>query len=73
MRAFQILDEEHKSYLTREQLTQYLMHEGGEPFSPEEMDETMMVAVTTDVDKDQEVIYYRNFVKLMLDPEHEIM
>ena len=73
LRAFRVLDEDNKSYLTKDQLTQSLMHEGGEPFSQDEVDETMMVAVATDSDKDKEVIYYKNLVKLMLDPEHEII
>ena len=68
-----MLDEDNKSYLTREQLTQYLMHEGGESFSQEEVDETMMVAVSTDSGKDTEIIHYKNLVKLMLDSEHEIV
>ena len=91
MEAFQVLDEEGKSYLTKEQLTQHLMHGGGERFSQEEVDETMMVAVHVEGNKEEnnkdnneankegnkegnkEVILYKNLVKLMLDPEHEII
>jgi len=68
-----VLDEDNKSYLTKEQLTQYMMLEGGEPFSQDEVDETMMVAVSTDSEKDTEIIHYKTLVKLMLDPEHEIV
>ena len=73
LKAFRVLDEDGKSFLTKDQLSKYLMHEGGEPFSQEEVDETMMVAVATESGKDAEVIYYKNLIKLMLDPEYEII
>ena len=65
MKAFSVLDEDHKSYLTPEDLKKFMMEEG-EPFTQEELDEMLTAAK----DPDRGVILYRDFVTLML-PEQE--
>ena len=61
LKAFGVLDEDKKSYLTSEELKKVLMEEG-EPFSQEEMDEMLQAAV----DPDRGTILYKDFVTLML-------
>ena len=65
MKAFSVLDEDHKSHLTPEDLKRYMTEEG-EPFTQEEMDEMLTAAK----DPDRGVILYRDFITLML-PEQE--
>lgn len=47
LKAFQTLDKENKGYLTKEYLTKAMMEEG-EPFTQEEIDEMMAIAVDPD-------------------------
>ena len=65
LKAFEVLDQDNKSYLSSEDLKKILMEEG-EPFSQEEMDEMLQAAV----DPDKGAVLYKNFVTLML-PEAE--
>ena len=65
LRAFEVLDQDNKAYLTSEELKKVLMEEG-EPFSQEEMDEMLQAAV----DPDRGTVLYKEFVTLML-PEAE--
>lgn len=44
LEAFHILDPENKGYVTKEYLSKVMMEEG-EPFTQEELDEMMAVAV----------------------------
>ena len=61
LRAFEVLDQDKKSYLSSEELKKVLMEEG-EPFSQEEMDEMLQAAV----DPDKGTVLYKDFVTLML-------
>ena len=65
MKAFEVLDEDHVSYLTPNNLKRFLTEEG-EAFTLEEVEEMLTAAV----DQEKGVIYYRDFVTLML-PEQE--
>ena len=65
IKAFQVLDEDHKSHLTPEDLKRFMMEEG-EAFSQEELDEMLTAAK----DPDRGIIFYKDFVTLML-PEQE--
>ena len=65
LKAFEVLDQDKKSYLSSEDLKKVLMEEG-EPFSQEEMDEMLQAAV----DPDKGTVLYKDFVTLML-PEAE--
>lgn len=49
MEAFRVLDPENKGFVTKEYLSK-LMVEEGEPFSQEELDEMMAVAVDGQTD-----------------------
>lgn len=63
LKAFQILDAENKGFITREYLSHVLMEEG-EPFTQEENDEMMAVAV----DPSTNTIPYELFInQLMID------
>ncbi len=66
VKAFTVLDDDHKSHLTPEDLKQFMTEEG-EPFTQEELDEMMTAAM----DPDRGVILYKDFVTLML-PEGEL-
>uniref|UniRef100_A0A803JCU3 EF-hand calcium binding domain 2 n=1 Tax=Xenopus tropicalis TaxID=8364 RepID=A0A803JCU3_XENTR len=56
LRAFEVLDEKKKGYLTREELVKYMTEEG-EPFTQEEMEEMVSAAV----DPEKNVVPYRDF------------
>ena len=60
-KAFETLDQDHKSHLTTDELKK-LMTEDGEPFTAEEMEEMLTAAI----DPDKGVVLYRDFVTLML-------
>ncbi|XP_038671466.1 dynein regulatory complex protein 8 [Scyliorhinus canicula] len=60
LRAFEVLDQTKKGYLTQEELTKYLTEEG-EPFTQEEMEEMLSAAV----DPDKNVILYKDFAAMM--------
>jgi len=62
LKAFKILDTENKSELTTEQL-QKIMTEEGEPFSNEEMEEMLSVAVNTE---DNNIVSYKNYIQHLL-------
>ncbi|CAH3178304.1 unnamed protein product [Porites lobata] len=61
MKAFEVLDQENKGYLTTEELTKY-MSEEGEPFTQEEMEEMLSAAV----DPDKGIVFYKDFVSMMV-------
>ncbi|XP_067900262.1 dynein regulatory complex protein 8 isoform X1 [Heterodontus francisci] len=60
LRAFEVLDQTKKGYLTQEELTKYLTEEG-EPFTQEEMEEMLSAAM----DPDKNVILYKDFAAVM--------
>lgn len=60
-KAFEVLDQDKKRYLTTEELTKY-MTESGEPFTQEEMEEMMSASV----DPDQGVILYKDYIPMMV-------
>ena len=53
-KAFEVLDQDNKGYLTTEELTKYVT-ESGEPFTQEEMEEM----ISASVDPDQGVVFYK--------------
>jgi len=61
MKAFEVLDQENKGYLTTEELTKF-MSEEGEPFTQEEMEEMLSAAV----DPDKGIVFYKDFVAMMV-------
>ena len=60
-KAFEVLDQDNKGYLTTEELTKYVT-ESGEPFTPEEMEEMMSACV----DPDQGVVFYKDYLPMMV-------
>ena len=60
-KAFEVLDQDHKSHLTGEELKKFMTEEG-EQFTTEEMEELLTAAV----DADKGVVYYKDFVTTML-------
>ncbi|XP_035690792.1 dynein regulatory complex protein 8-like isoform X1 [Branchiostoma floridae] len=60
LKAFAVLDQEKKGFLSQEELQKY-MSEEGEPFTQEEMEEMLSAAV----DPDKGVIYYKDFASMM--------
>ena len=65
VKAFATLDENHNSELAADTLRRF-MTEDGEPFSQEEVEEMLKAAT----DPERDVIFYRDFVTLML-PEQD--
>lgn len=61
VKAFEVLDQDHKSYLTCEELKK-VMTEDGEPFTTEEIEELLAAAI----DPDKKVVLYRDFATMML-------
>lgn len=61
LRAFEVLDQDHKSHLTPEELKKLMTNEG-EPFSAEELEEFLTAAMDTE----KGVVQYREFVTMML-------
>jgi len=61
MKAFQLLDTENKSFLTQEQL-QKILTEEGEPFTSEEMEEVLSVAVNTEDNN----VSYKSYIPHLL-------
>jgi Ca2+-binding EF-hand superfamily protein len=60
-KAFEVLDQDNKGYLTTEELTKYVT-ESGEPFTQEEMEEMMSASV----DPDQGVVFYKDYIPMMV-------
>ena len=60
-KAFEVLDQDSKGYLTTEELTKYVT-ESGEPFTQEEMEEMMSASV----DPDQGVVFYKDYIPMMV-------
>ncbi|XP_053389391.1 dynein regulatory complex protein 8-like [Mercenaria mercenaria] len=60
LKAFQVLDNEGKGYLSQEELTKYMTEEG-EPFNQEELEEMLSAAV----DPDKGSIQYKEYVSIM--------
>ncbi|XP_063299278.1 dynein regulatory complex protein 8 [Pelobates fuscus] len=61
LRAFEVLDESKKGYLTRDELVKY-MSEEGEPFTQEEMEEMISAAV----DPDKSIVLYKDYISTMV-------
>ncbi|XP_065838752.1 dynein regulatory complex protein 8-like [Oscarella lobularis] len=62
LKAFSVLDEEKKGYLTVEQLTKYMTEEvPEEAFSQDELEEMLQASV----DPEKHVIYYKDYASLM--------
>ncbi|XP_067844378.1 dynein regulatory complex protein 8 isoform X1 [Heptranchias perlo] len=65
LRAFEVLDQNQKGYLTQDELTKYLTEEG-EPFTQEEIEEMLSAAV----DPDKNIILYKDFAAMMTVEEY---
>ncbi|XP_064394582.1 dynein regulatory complex protein 8-like [Halichondria panicea] len=65
LKAFEVLDQDRKSYLTEVELKKFMTEEG-EAFTPEELEEFLTAAV----DQEKGVVQYREFVTTML-PDSE--
>ncbi|XP_053314773.1 dynein regulatory complex protein 8 [Spea bombifrons] len=61
LRAFEVLDENKKGYLTRDELVKYMTEEG-EPFTQEEMEEMISAAV----DPDKNIVPYKDYAAMMV-------
>ncbi|XP_078504928.1 dynein regulatory complex protein 8 [Lissotriton helveticus] len=61
IRAFEVLDQQKKGFLTREELTKYMTQEG-EPFTQEEMEEMISAAV----DPEKSVVLYKEYVSTLV-------
>ncbi|XP_030055383.1 dynein regulatory complex protein 8 [Microcaecilia unicolor] len=61
LRAFEVLDQNQKGFLTKEELIKYMTEEG-EPFTQEEMEEMISAAV----DPDKQVLHYRDYISTMV-------
>uniref|UniRef100_A0A8C5PFG8 EF-hand calcium binding domain 2 n=1 Tax=Leptobrachium leishanense TaxID=445787 RepID=A0A8C5PFG8_9ANUR len=61
LRAFEVLDESKKGYLTKDELVKY-MSEEGEPFTQEETEEMISAAV----DPDRNVVLYKDYISAMI-------
>ncbi|CAL8353055.1 unnamed protein product [Merluccius merluccius] len=59
--AFEVLDQQKKGYMEPDELTNY-MRQGDEPFTQQEMEEMLSSAV----DSDSNVVYYKDFVSMMI-------
>ncbi|KAM5165382.1 dynein regulatory complex protein 8 [Mantella aurantiaca] len=60
-RAFEVLDDKKKGFLTKEELIKYMTEEG-EPFTQEEMEEMISAAV----DPDKNIVPYKDYVSMMI-------
>ncbi|XP_018412563.1 PREDICTED: EF-hand calcium-binding domain-containing protein 2 [Nanorana parkeri] len=60
-RAFEVLDDKKKGFLTKEELIKYMTEEG-EPFTQEEMEEMVSAAV----DPDKNIVPYKDYVSMMI-------
>ncbi|KAM8946269.1 dynein regulatory complex protein 8 [Pelodytes ibericus] len=61
LRAFEVLDENKKGHLTKEELVKY-MSEEGEPFTQEEMEEMISAAV----DPEKNIVFYKDYTAMMI-------
>ncbi|XP_062863647.1 dynein regulatory complex protein 8 [Trichomycterus rosablanca] len=61
LQAFEVLDQQQRGHLEPEELTKYLTQQG-EPFTQEEMEEMLSAAL----DPDKHLIFYRDFVSMMV-------
>ncbi|XP_003385793.1 PREDICTED: EF-hand calcium-binding domain-containing protein 2-like [Amphimedon queenslandica] len=66
LKAFKVLDKDKKSYLTPEQLKEYMTTEG-EAFQQEEIEEMLQASV----DPEKKTINYHEFVTLILGEENQ--
>ncbi|XP_053567016.1 dynein regulatory complex protein 8 [Bombina bombina] len=60
LRAFEVLDEKRKGYLTKDELVKYMAEEG-EPFTQEEIEEMISAAV----DPDKNIVPYTEYASMM--------
>ncbi|KAM3931231.1 dynein regulatory complex protein 8 [Leptodactylus fuscus] len=61
LRAFEVLDEKKKGFLTKDELLKYMTEEG-EPFTQEEMEEM----ISASVDPDKNIVPYKEYAALMV-------
>ncbi|XP_077148449.1 dynein regulatory complex protein 8 [Ranitomeya variabilis] len=61
LRAFEVLDEMKKGFLTKEELIKYMTEEG-EPFTQEEMEEM----ISASVDPDKNLVPYKEYTAVMV-------
>ncbi|CAL8363580.1 unnamed protein product [Gadus morhua 'NCC'] len=61
LKAFEVLDQQKKGHLEPNELTEY-MRQGDEPFTQLEMEEMLSSAV----EPDSNLIYYKDFVNMMV-------
>jgi Ca2+-binding EF-hand superfamily protein len=64
LKAFEVLDQERKDHLTREELAKFLTEEG-EPFSSEEIEELMAAAL----DSQKGTVNYREYVQQLVEEQ----
>ncbi|KAM9317169.1 dynein regulatory complex protein 8 [Gastrophryne carolinensis] len=60
-RAFEVLDDNKRGFLTKDELIKYMTEEG-EPFTQEEMEEMISAAV----DPDKNIVPYKDYVSMMV-------
>ncbi|MEE6509092.1 hypothetical protein FKM82_024207, partial [Ascaphus truei] len=61
LRAFEVLDENKRGYLTKDELVKYMTEEG-EPFTQEEIEEMISAAV----DPDKNIVPYKDYAAMMI-------
>ncbi|KAM4695095.1 dynein regulatory complex protein 8 [Discoglossus pictus] len=60
LRAFEVLDEKKKGFLTKDELVKYMTEEG-EPFTKDEMEEMISAAV----DPEKNIVPYKEYASMM--------
>ncbi|XP_075720587.1 dynein regulatory complex protein 8 isoform X2 [Rhinoderma darwinii] len=61
LRAFEVLDEKGKGFLTKDELLKFMTEEG-EPFTQEEMEEM----ISASVDPDKNIVPYKEYAAMMI-------
>ncbi|KAK2509229.1 hypothetical protein MC885_006531 [Smutsia gigantea] len=61
LRAFEVLDQSKRGFLSKEELIKYMTEEG-EPFSQEEMEEMLSAAI----DPESNSVHYKDYLTMMV-------
>ncbi|XP_066450659.1 dynein regulatory complex protein 8 [Eleutherodactylus coqui] len=61
LRAFEVLDEKNKGFLTKDELLKYMTEEG-EPFTQEEIEEM----ISASVHPDKNIVPYKEYIAMMV-------
>ncbi|KAG9483976.1 hypothetical protein GDO78_009732 [Eleutherodactylus coqui] len=61
LRAFEVLDEKNKGFLTKDELLKYMTEEG-EPFTQEEIEEM----ISASVHPDNNIVPYKEYIAMMV-------